>query len=279
MEDEPLSHRARVLLDDDEDRHDEAIEMLHRAIAAREPSAVGLLARAYLDRGDRYRTIELLTPRVRAGQDDLALQLADALASTGDVDRAEGAYRTAVRAGDVAAMNTFGVFLRHRGRLREAELLLRRAADAGDEMAVVNLVAVQWESHGDPRTALRTALDWADEARPSTLLGLGFIRAAMGQFDEAERTYRLAAKLGAYRGRIELALFLQEAREDLESAEAELQVAEKEQEPGWAVAYGQFLADVGRVAEARAYLEHAVHWGSLEAATIISELDGELDDD
>ncbi|WP_037079342.1 tetratricopeptide repeat protein [Pseudonocardia spinosispora] len=279
MEDEPLSQRARALLDDDEDRHDEAIEVLRRAMVAREPSAVGLLARAYLDRGDRHRTIELLAPRVRAGQADLALQLADALASTGDVDRAEDAYRTAVRAGDVAAMNTFGVFLRHRGRLREAELLLRRAADAGDEMAVVNLVAVQWESHGDPRTALHTALDWADEAKPSTLLGLGFIRAALGQFDEAERTYRLAAKLGAYRGHIELALFLQEVREDTDGAEAELQTAEHEQEPGWALAYGQFLADVGRTSEARAYLEHAVHWGSLEAADIISELDGDLDDD
>jgi Tfp pilus assembly protein PilF len=279
MKDQPLSEQGRALIDDEADRHDEAIAVLRRAVAVGEPDAEALLARAYLDRGYRHEVIELLGPRVAAGRSDLALLLADALASYGDVDRAEDAYRIAVNAGDVAAMNTFGVFLRHRGRLREAELVLRRAAEAGDEMAPANLVAVQWEAGGDLRAALRTAEQWADESRPSTLLGLAFIRAAIGHLDEAERTYQLAAKLGAYRGHIEYALFLQEAREDLAAAEAQLNAAELEQEPGWALAFGQFLADVGRPAEARAYLEHAAHWGSLEADHVLRELDGEFDDD
>lgn len=278
-DDEPLCARGRALLDDPEDRHDEAIEVLRRAVAAREPSAAALLTRAYLDRGFRYEAIELLTPRVRAGRADLALQLADALASIGDVERAEDAYRTAVNGGDVAAMNTFGVFLRHRGRPGEAELMLRRAAEAGDELAPMNLVALQWEVSGDPRLSLRTAEQWADEGQPSTLLGLAFIKTATRHYDEAERIYQRAAELGAYRGHIEYALFLQEVREDLDAAEREFEAAEKEQEPGWALAFGRFLADVGRPAEARAYLEHAAHWGSVAASEALEELDGDPSDD
>jgi Tfp pilus assembly protein PilF len=278
-EDEPLCARGRALLDAPEDRHDEAIEVLRRAVAAREPSGTALLTRAYLDRGFRYEAIELLTPRVRAGRADLALQLADALASVGDVDRAEDAYRTAVNAGDVAAMNTFGVFLRHRGRPREAELMLRRAAEAGDELAPMNLVALQWEIVGDPREVLRTAEEWADESQPSTLLGLAFVRTATRRYDEAERIYQRCAELGGYRAHIEYSLFLQEVREDLEAAERELEAAEKEQEPGWALAFGRFLADVGRPAEARAYLEHAAHWGSVAASEALEELDGDPNDD
>jgi Tfp pilus assembly protein PilF len=274
-----LTARGQALLDHDEDRHDEAIAVLRRAVAAREPAAVAPLARAYLDRGYRFEVIELLAPRVRAGRADLALALADALASTGDVDRAEDAYRVAVNGGDVEAMNTFGVFLRHRGRFGEAALMLRRAAEAGHHMAPVNLVEVQWEHMKDPRPAVRTAEFWADESRPTTLLGLAYIRTATRRFDAAEELYRRAAELGAERGHIEYALFLQEVREDLAAAERELEAAEREHESGWALAFGQFLADVGRPDEARAYLRHAAHWGSLEAAAILDELDGDPADD
>ena len=277
--DDSLTAHGQALLDHDEDRHDEAIGVLRRAVAAREPAAVALLARAYLDRGYRFEVVELLTPRVRAGRADLALMLADALASTGDVDRAEDAYRAAVNGGDVEAMNTFGVFLRHRGRFGEAALMLRRAAEAGHALAPVNLVEVQWEHLDDPRPAIRTAEYWADESRPSTLLGLAFVRAASRRFDDAEELYRRAAELGAERGHIEYALFQQEVRQDLAAAERELEAAEREQEPGWALAFGQFLADVGRPDEARAYLRHAAHWGSLEAAAVLEELDGDPGDD
>src|SRR4051794_3139170 len=118
--DQPLTARGQQLIDSAEDRHDEAIAVLRRAVAAREPSAPGVLARAYLDRGFRHEVIELLAPRVKAGRADLALQLADALVSIGSVEQAEQAYRIAVDDGDVGAMNTYGVFLRHRGRPGEA---------------------------------------------------------------------------------------------------------------------------------------------------------------
>jgi Tfp pilus assembly protein PilF len=276
---ESLVARGRRLLDGDEDRHDEAIAVLRRAVAAGEPEAVELLTRGYLERGFRFEAAELLAPRVKAGRIDLALPLAEALASTGDPDRAEEAYRIAVNAGDIEAMNDFGVFLRDRGRLAEAEQMLRRAAEAGHETAPVNLVEVQWESDPDRRVAIQTAEQWADEANPTSLLGLAFVRAAQARLDEAEELYRRAAELGAYRGHIEYARFLQDARDDLAGAERELEAAEREQEPGWALAFGQFLADVGRPDEARAYLRHAAHWGSLEAAAALEELDGDPHDD
>jgi Tfp pilus assembly protein PilF len=275
----PLTARGQRLLDDEEDRHDEAIAVLRQAVAAREPAAAALLARAYLDRGFHFEAVDLLLPRVKAGRTDLALLLADALAGTGDVDRAEDVYRVAVNGGDVEAMNTFGVFLRHRGRYSESTLMLRRAAEAGHLLAPVNLVEVQWEHLDDPRPAIRTAEYWADESRPSTLLGLAFIRTATRRFDDAEKLYRRAAELGAHRGHIEYALFLQEVRDDLGAAERELEAAERDQETGWALAFGQFLADVGRPAEARAYLLHAAHWGSPEAAAVLEELDGDPQDD
>jgi Tfp pilus assembly protein PilF len=278
---EPLCARAQALLDADEDRHDEAILLLRKAHAAGETSAAGLLSRAYLDRGFRHETVELLTPLVRRGRAELACPLADALASIGDIERAEEAYRIAVGTGDASAMNTFGVFLRHRARFGEAAHMLRRAAVAGDEMAPMNLVVVLWESQEEqePLAARRAATEWADERRPSTLLGPAYLEAALGHYDEAERLYRRAAELGAYRGHIEYALFLQQAREDLEAAEDQLVIAEEQQEPGWALAFGTFLADVGRPDEARAYLVHAAYWGSVEAVMSLSEMDGELDDD
>lgn len=274
-----LTEWGRRLLDGEDDRHDEAIAVLRQAVASQEPGALELLARAYLERGFRFEATELLAPRVRAGQVELALPLAEALAAIGDFDRAEDAYRTAVRAGDVAALNSFGVFLRERGRLREAERMLLRAAEAGHEVAPVHLVQVRWEVDPDPRVAVRTAEEWADETRPTTVLGLAFVRAATRRLDEAERLYQRAAQLGAYRGHIEYAQFLVEAREDVVGAERELEAAEREQEPGWALAFGQFLADQGRPSEARAYLRHAAHWGSDEAAAVLEELDGDPADD
>lgn len=279
LPEEHLSARGQRLLDDEDDRHDEAITILRQAVAAREPAALALLTRAYLDRGYLHELIELLAPRVRAGRADLALPLAEALASIGDVARAEDAYWIAVNGGDAEAMDSFGVFLREHARFGECERMFRRAAEAGNEIAPAHLVAVQWEDLDDPDTATETARRWADESRPSTLHGLAFIHAAAGRFDDAEELYQRAAELGAHRGHLEYALFLQEGRSDLDGAERELEAAEREQEPGWALAFGQFLADTGRLEEARAYLRHAAHWGSPEAAATLEELDGDPQDD
>jgi Tfp pilus assembly protein PilF len=281
----PLSDQAQALLDSDEDRHDEAIAVLRRALAQREPGSAALLARAYLDRGQWHRTVELLTPLVRktTGPEraELALPLAEALTEVGDPEDTEDAYRIAISGGDPAAFNGFGVFLGNRGRTREAARALLRAAEGGDDAAPLNLVMMLWENDDEhePGAARRAADRWADESRPTTLLALAFLRAAQARYDDAEEIYRRAARLGADRGHIEYARFLQRARDDLDAAEAELAAAEAEQEPGWALAYGLFLIDTGRPDEARGYLTHAAYWGSTGAVTALREMDGELDDD
>ncbi|HEY2204235.1 MAG TPA: hypothetical protein VGH99_07155 [Pseudonocardia sp.] len=278
MRDEPLSAQGEKLLDADHDRHDEAIDVLRRAVAGREPSAPGLLARAYLDRGDLHLVVALLVPRVRAGRTDLAFPLAEALAGTRDFERAELAFQRAVVAGEVPAMVAFGVFLRDRGRLREAGRMLRKAAEAGSDEAPRHLVAVHWEL-GEPELASATAAHWADEARPTTLHAQAFVHAAYGRYARAEELYRQAARLGAHRGHLEYAQFLVDALDDTDAAEIELELAEAGQEPGWAWAFGQFLVATGRVGEARAYLRHAAYWGSIEARQALEDLDGDPQDD
>jgi Tfp pilus assembly protein PilF len=276
---EDLVGLGRRLLEAEEDRHDEAIVVLRRAVAAQDPEAVPLLARAYLDRGEPHEVVDLLSHRVAAGWAALAPLLAEALTTVGDNERAERAYRIALLTGDPEVMHRFGQFLRDQARYREAEQILRRAARAGSAGAVVSLVAVQWDGLGDQHAATATAEHWADEARPTTLLGLALVRAAVGRHDEAERLYRRAAELGAERGHLEYAAFLQAVRGDLDAAERELTAAEQAQEPEWGLAFGQFLAEVGRVEEARAYLRHAAHWGSEEAEELLLELDTDTQDE
>ena len=276
---EDLVGLGRSLLEADDDRHDEAIVVLRRAVAAQEPEAVPLLARAYLDRGEPHEAVELLSHRVAAGWAALAHLLAEALTTIGDHDRAEAAFRTALSTGDAEVLHDFGSFLRDQVRHGEAEQMLRRAVRAGSEGAVVDLVALQWYDQGNPRAATATAEHWAVEARPTTLLGLALVRAAGGRLDEAERLYRRASELGGERAHLGYASFLQVARGDLEGAERELAAAEQAQEPDWALTFGQFLAEVGRTEEARAYLRHAAHWGSEEAENLLLELDTDTQDE
>jgi Tfp pilus assembly protein PilF len=276
---EDLVGLGRSLLEAEDDRHDEAIVVLRRAVAAQEPEAVLLLARAYLDRGEPHEVVELLSHRVAAGWAALAHLLAEALTVIGDDDRAEEAFRVALTTGDAEVMHDFGSFLRDRVRHREAEQMLRRAARAGSARAVVALVALQWYDLDDPPAATATAEHWADEARPTTLVGLALVRAAAGRYDDAERYYRRAAELGGDRAHLEYASFLQVVRGDLEGAERELAAAEQAQEPDWALVFGQFLAEVGRTEEARAYLRHAAHWGSEDAENLLLELDTDTQDE
>ena len=87
----PLSREGRALLDDD--RPEEAVDPLRRAVAAGEPGAPDLLARAYLDSGDWPGCIEWLGPYVEQGHVEFAGRLGVAYAQLGDVDNAEEALR------------------------------------------------------------------------------------------------------------------------------------------------------------------------------------------
>jgi Flp pilus assembly protein TadD len=255
-------------------RADEAVDVLRHAVAAAEPGADDLLARAYLDGGDWSAAADHLGRLVAHGPVRVAGRLGVALAEIGDVDRAEAAFRLALQHGELAASNDLAILLAGEGRLTEADPLLRRAADAGDPQAAANLVELLFES-GDLRAATQAAERYADEARPDTLVALADVRAAAGRADEAEEFYRRAGALGALRAHSAYGGFLATVRADPDAAEREFREAGRHDEPGWQFGLGRFLVDDGRAAEARPYVAAAAALGDDAAVTLLAEIDGE----
>jgi tetratricopeptide (TPR) repeat protein len=255
-------------------RPDEAVDVLRHAVAAAEPGADDLLARAYLDGGDWFAAADHLGRLVAHGQVRFAGRLGVALAEIGDVDRAEAAFRLALQHGELAAANDLAILLTGEGRFTEADPLLRRAADTGDPQAAANLVELLFES-GDLRAATQVAERYAEEARPDTLVALADVRAAVGRADEAEELYRRAGALGALRAHSAYGGFLATVRADAAAAEREFREAGRHDEPGWQFGLGRFLVDDGRAAEARPYVAAAAALGDDEAVTLLAEIDGE----
>ncbi|MGH3566030.1 MAG: tetratricopeptide repeat protein [Pseudonocardia sp.] len=274
---EPLSTAGTALLE--AGRPLEAVEVLRRGVAAREPSAADLLVRAYLDSGSWHAAADWLEPLVAQGHTRFAGWLGVALAQIGDAERAEDALRLAVGSGEVAASNDLAILLRGQGRFEEAVALLVRAADAEDPQAAANLITMLYEA-GDVRTANEMAQRYCDDARPDTLVALADVRAAQRRDDEAEDLYRRAGELGALRAHTAYGVFLLVARADGEAAEREFREAGRHEEPGWAYTLGRFLLDDGRPDEARGYLQLALDTGDQAAVDALAELDDEdLTDD
>ncbi|MCE0768256.1 hypothetical protein LWC35_35995 [Pseudonocardia kujensis] len=267
----PLTAEGRRLLE----RHRawEAIEPLRRAVACREPGALDLLVRAYLDSGSWTAAIEFLAPLVEQGHLEFAGRLGVALGELGDHTRAEQMLRLAVAQRELPAANDLALLLRADGRFAEAVRVLAAAAEAGDPQAPDNLVALYLED-GDLAAAVGAAERYADEGRPDTLVALADVRAVQGRGAEAESLYRRAGELDAVRAHTAYAAFLG-ARGDLDGADREYREAERHNEPGWAWTIGRFLLDTGRPEAARCYLEMAVTWGDRAAVEALAELDGE----
>jgi Flp pilus assembly protein TadD len=254
-------------------RTDEAADILRHAMAAAEPGADDLLARAYLDGGDWFAAVDLLRRLVGQGQMRFAGRLGVALDQIGDADEAEAAFRLALDHGELAASNDLAILLSRRGRLDEAVPLLERAASVGDPQAASNLVELLLES-GDLGRATWAAEYYVDEARPDTLVALADVRALTRRSDEAEALYRRGGQLGALRAHSAYGGFLA-ARGDVAAAERELREAGRHEEPGWEYALGRFLVDDGRAAEARPYVAAAAALGDDDAVTLLAEIDGE----
>jgi tetratricopeptide (TPR) repeat protein len=251
-----------------------AVEILRRAVAADEPAAPDLLIRAYLESGHWHCVIDWLGPLVEQGAVQYAARLGVALAESGDVDRAEVAFRRAVDAGEIAAANDLAILLHRQNRLPEAVRLLTDAAEAGDPQAGANLSSLLLEA-GELDAAARAAERWLDEARPDTLVALGDVRAAQGRDADAEQLYRRAIELGAVRAHTAYAGFLLDVRGNPEAAERELRAAGERREPGWAANLGQYLLDDGRPDEAREYLEFALDRGDESVRVALAEAAGE----
>jgi Tetratricopeptide repeat len=268
---EPLSVEGTALLD--AGRAVDAIEVLMRAVAAGEPSAPDLLARAYLDSGSWRAAADWLGPLVERGQVRFAGRLGVALVQLGERERAEAMLRLAVNSGEIVAANDLAILLRDEGRLREAVHVLEYAAAAGDPQAPANLVELHLED-GDAASAMAAAEAYADERRPDTLVALADVRAQQGRHDEADALYRRAGELGALCAHTNYGQFLLAGRGDAADAEREFREAELHNEPGWAYTLGRFLSEQGRADEARYYLQIAIDSGDTDAVRAMAELDG-----
>ena len=188
-------------------------------MAAGEPGAPDLLARAYLDSGDWPGCIEWLGPLRRAGARGVRRAAGGgATPQLGDVDNAEEALRLAVTHGEAVAANDLAILLRDTDRMAEAVHVLRHAAEGGDEQAPANLVALYLEA-GDLIAAAEAAERYADESRPDTIVALGDVRAAESRPDAAEQAYRRAIQLGGVRAHTAYGQFLLAAYGDAAGAE------------------------------------------------------------
>jgi tetratricopeptide (TPR) repeat protein len=256
-----------------EDRPAEAVEVLRRALAAGEPHAADLLARAYLDSGSWQACIEWLFPYVEQGHVEFAGRLGVAYAELGDNDGAERALRLAVDSGEVAAANDLAILLRDTDRFAEATNVLTQAVEAGDEQAPANLIELYLEA-GDLPAAVAAADRYATESLPDTIVALGDVRAAESRPDAAEHAYRRAVELGGVRAHTAYGQFLLAAYGDAPGAEEQFRQACQHNEPGWPSTLGRFLVDDGRADEAVEFLEAAVGWGDRAAADLLDEING-----
>jgi Flp pilus assembly protein TadD len=268
---EPLSAEGAALIDTG--RAVDAVEILLQAAASGEPSAGELLVRAYLDSGLWRQAADWMIPQIEQGEVRFAGRLGVALAALGDHDGAEQAFRIALSAGEVGAANDLAIMLAGQERLGEAVQVLGNAAAAGDPQAGANLVSLYLES-GDTMAAIQVAEAYADETRPDTVVALADVRAAQGQYDQADAYYRRAGELGGLRAHTAYGQFLLATRGDEAGAEAEFREAQRHAEPGWASTMAYFLVEAGRPEEARWYLQHAADSGDEEAVRLQIELDG-----
>ena len=255
----PLSAQGRALLD--AGRPDEAVDVLRRAVAAAEPGAADLLARAYLDSGDWPGASSGSARSSRSGHVRFAGRLGVALAQVGDVDRAEEALRLALSTASALAANDFAILLRTGDRVRRGGAVLRHAADGGDPQAAANLVALYLRRR--PARAAEAAERYADESRPDTIVALADVRAA----DEPRgrgrgRCTGAPIQLGALRAHTAYGSSCSRPAGDAAGAEGEFREGARHDEPGWPYTLGRFLVDDGRPEEAREFLEVAAGWAT-----------------
>ncbi|WP_409463447.1 tetratricopeptide repeat protein [Amycolatopsis sp. GA6-003] len=256
-----------------EGRSDEAIALLKQAVELDEPEALRELAYALLGSPDPAAAVRLVKKAVKRGRTDLWSLLASLAADLGQAKTADRAYRAAIEAGDLSALNDYGVFLRDQERYREAVEVLRRACDHGDVLAPGNLVAAYADDLSDLPAAIETGERYADPERPSVYPALAVAYARAGQLDKADDLFRQGIAAGARKAHQAYAWFLWDDKKDVVAAERQFWLAFEADEPGWSLGLGELLAELGRVAEARAVLERGAEWGDLDARALLQELD------
>ena len=151
---EALVELAILLIEDLEDREEEAEALLREAIERGEEDGAIVLGSLLVEQEREEEAEEVLRAAVERGSVAAMIDLANLLSEYEEGDEeAEQLYRTALEHGDLDAENNLGVLLRDLGRTDEARELLKRAADRGDELAAENLAKLDGtadESAGGP---------------------------------------------------------------------------------------------------------------------------------
>jgi Tfp pilus assembly protein PilF len=269
-EDEPLTRQGTELRH--EDRHDEAVEVLREAVAAGEWGAPRELAYALLGSDRPREALNVVKQAIRAGRLDLNSLLGSLAAELGDATTADTAYRMAISAGDLSALNDYGIFLGDQGRYEEAVGVLRRSAALGDVLAPGNLVALYSDDLNDLDSAREFGEKYLEPRRSSVYPVLADVYKRLGRIDKAESLFRQAVELDAPRVHQQYGWFLWHDRKDLAGAEREFWSAFDHDEAGWSYALGSFLVGQGRLEEAHAVLERGLLWGDLDARDLLAEL-------
>ena len=268
-----LSATGVALLD--AGRTDEAIDVLRHAVAAAEPGADDLLARAYLDGGDWYAAADLMGRLVAHGHVRFAGRLGVALGPGrrhrprgGGLPPRPGARRArgVQRLRDPAQPRRTGSTRRSRcsGALRTRAI--RRPRRTWSSCCTSRAICAP---RCRSRSATRTSRDPTRSSRSPSCVPQPAARTrprsctggprSWARCGRTARTARSCSWCGATRRR-RSGQFREAARHD---------------EHGWQFTLGQFLVDDGRAAEARPYVAAAAALGDNEAVRLLAEIDGE----
>ncbi|MER7374394.1 tetratricopeptide repeat protein [Streptomyces lanatus] len=184
--------------------HDLAERWLRRAAEAGDGAAahqLGMLLRGV----DNDAALHWFTRAADADYEQVATSLAGLLYNWGDLDGAEHWYRRGIALGDSGAMHDLTFLLRERGgHEEEVEALLRRAKDAGMEIAQVNL-GIFLASKGAVEEAEELFRAAAAQGREEAMFQLGVLLEATGRSQSADEWYRKAADCGDHYAKRRLA--------------------------------------------------------------------------
>ncbi|MFJ6889609.1 tetratricopeptide repeat protein [Streptomyces californicus] len=178
---------------------------------------------------------------------------------------AEASYRRAVEAGDSYAMVNLGILLSGTGREEEAEGFYRQAVEAaGHSIAMFNLGSLLSEAGREEEAAsfYRQAADAGDS---HAMVNLGNLLFEAGREEEAERFYRQAVEAADHSiAMVNLGRLLLKAGRKGEAESFYRQAADAGDSDAMA-RLGTLLSETGRREEAEGFYRQAVQAGDSDA--------------
>ncbi|MFV0127056.1 tetratricopeptide repeat protein [Streptomyces sp. HMX112] len=285
-------------------RREAGMQQLSKAAEKGDGEAALILSAELMNEDKEFEAAEVLRNAAAAGAGGVALVLADVLAELeGSEEEAERWYRVAVEENIQGALNNYGCFLSlDDGRIEEAEALLLRAVESGDELACGNLGRVYVDEGEDEKALpwLRRSLAAGNEG---ILPYLARAEIALGERAAAWEHVLAALKSGDPEAFLSCALYLEKygdrhpdrSVEEMfmrsldagaeahfhfagwlkgqgrsEEAEAEYRAAIEQGEVNAHLNLANLLEDLGRTEEAEAELRAGIEAGDPWAASSLA---------